>query len=458
MSQPTKSVLFVSSRADRGAGGETYLLRVLRYLDRGRFRPHVVLPREGSLTEDLDRLEVGWTVVEAEHGWLRQPGPWYRLLAGSRTRVERMLGLIAQEGIDLVHTNSNHRVEGALAANLAGVHHLYLGHIEYQHDMPVFQRFPLTPASYARLMGELSSRVVTVSRSVADTLTPWVPAHKLEVIHNGLELDTLDAAAANGGSIRTELGLADGAVLVSAVGRLNPDKGFDYLVDAAGRVLARGADCHFLLIGGEEVREHAESLRARVAELGIGARFHFLGFRTDVASLLRQSDIFVLSSRREGHPYVLLEAMGCGCAAVASRCAGVDETLVPGETGLPTEIGDVEALAEGIATLAADPDLRRRMGEAARRRVEERFQAADMVRKLMDAYDATLAAPPPPPGAPAVDLFLNAATEIGQLGGELEALKARLQTLEGRLEPLLSNPLTDGIKGLRRLVRRGGGS
>jgi glycosyltransferase involved in cell wall biosynthesis len=447
-------VLLVSSRADEGAGGETYLLRVLRHLDRSRYRPFVVLPREGTLIGKLDALRVDWAVVEAEHGWIKQETPWYRFLGEVRGRVEQMLQLIEREAISLVHTNSNHRIEGAFAARLAGVHHLYLGHIEYQHDMPIFVRFPLTPASYAQVMGELSSQVIAVSRSVADTLAPFVPSDKLGVIHNGLELDELDAAAAQGEAIRAELGLDADAVLISAVGRINPDKGFDFFVEAAHRILETQPHAHFLLIGGDEVEPHAEALRARVRELAMEESFHFLGFRKDVPALLRQSDVFVLSSRREGHPYVLLEAMGCGCPAVACRCAGVDETLVPKETGLAVEIGDIAALASSIARLVQEPDTRRRMGAAARQRVEDHFLAATMVEDLMEAYERTLTLPSPVAGSPTVDLFLNAGVEIGRLGLELEEVKERLRTLEGRVEPILSNPATRTLRRIRGLIDR----
>lgn len=449
MSSAPRTLLFVSSRADRGAGGETYLQSVLRHLDRSRFRPLVVLPREGSLTKDLAPLGVDWYVVGTEQGWIRQPTPWYRLLADTRDRAQQMLDLIEREHVDLVHTNSNHRIEGALAANLAGIHHLYLAHIEYQHDMPVFVRFPLTRPSYARLMGEISSRIVTVSQAVADTLAPYVPAGKVEVIHNGLELDDLDAEAARGGAIRKELGLRDDAVLVAAVGRLNPDKGFDLYIQAAHRVLREEPDTHFLVVGGDEVKSYADELRAQARGLGVDDRVHFLGFRTDVPSLLRQSDIFVLSSRREGHPYVLLEAMGCGCPAVASRCAGVDETIVQGETGYIAEIGDANGLANGIFNLLRDPKLRSEMSAAAKKRIQDHFQAKNMVDRLMAAYDRTLAEPRPPAGSLGVDLFLNATGEIGRLGLELEDVKQRLRILEGRLEPMFSNSF---INAFRRLL------
>lgn len=448
-------ILIASSRANRGAGGETYLLRILQNLDRARYRPVVVLPGEGDLIEDCHRLEVDCHVVDSEYGWLRQPVPWNRFLSDTRNRVEQTLGIIEREHIDLVHTNSNHRLDAALAARLAGVHHIYLAHIEYQRELPLFQRMPLTRASYASLMGELSSLAVAVSRSVADTLSPGTPEEKLQVIHNGLDLQELDASAA-GGDIRGELGLAPDSILVSAVGRLHPDKGFDIYIEAASRVLSAGSDCHFLLIGGDEVQAHADDLRTQVRDLGIAERFHCVGFRRDVPRLLRQSDLFVLSSRREGHPFVLLESMGCGCAAVASRCAGVDETLVEGETGYAVGIGDAEAMAQAITRLVTDSGARTRMGAAARRHVERHFQAADMVARLMDAYDRVLAGPGCRAGSPALELFLDTAGELGRMGLELEGVKERLRKLEGQVEPLVSNPLTRALKGLRGLVRKGG--
>ncbi|MBW2646622.1 MAG: glycosyltransferase family 4 protein [Deltaproteobacteria bacterium] len=446
------NILFVSSRADSGAGGENYLLQVMRHLDRERFRPIVVLPGEGSLRAPLEKMGVEVVVVEAGYGWIGAQRPWYRYMAKTRDRVYRLVDLIKEKHIDLVHTNSNFHLEGALGAQLAGVHHLYLAHIELQPEVPLFQRLSLDPASYAALMGQLSTRIVAVSRSVADRLSPPVPSEKIQIIHNGLDMEVFDAAMeAADGSLRAELGVEDNSLLVTALGRVCPDKGFDYYLEAASRVLSSRPNVHFLLVGGDEHKKFASDLRAQAQERDIKDHFHFLGFRDDVPRILAESDIFVLSSRREGHPYVLLEAMACGCAVVASRCAGVEETVMEGKTGRTTEVGDVEAISASIISLIDDPELRKTLGMNAFQDIRERFTASTSVEGLMAAYEEILALPSPPSGSPAVTLFLQAAREIGDLGLHVTDVQERLRQVEHVTNLIKENPIA---RAARRVVHR----
>lgn len=448
------NILFVSSRADSGAGGENYLLQVMRHLDRERFRPIVVLPGEGCLRAPLEKMDVEVVVVEAGYGWLVAQRPWYRYMAKTRDRVYRLVDLIKEKHIDLVHTNSNFHLEGALGAQLAGVHHLYLAHIELQPEVPLFQRLSFDPASYAALMGQLSTRIVAVSMSVADRLSPPVPSEQIRVVHNGLEMEVFDEAVSSAnGDLRVELGLEKDSVLVTAVGRVCPDKGFDYYLEAASRILKSRPNVHFLLVGGDEHKKFASALRAQAVEHGIKDCFHFLGFRDDVPRILAESDIFVLSSRKEGHPYVLLEAMACGCAAVASRCPGVEETIVEGKTGQTTEVGDVEAISASIISLIDDPKLRKTLGKNAFQDVRERFTARTSVEGLMAAYEETLALPLPPSGSPAVTLFLQATTEIGTLGLQLKVVEERLRQVEHLAHIVKENPIARGVRRLLHWLR-----
>ena len=161
------SVLYIASRGDKGAGGENYLLTLFRNIDLQKIMPIVVLPSDGSLRSPLEALGIEVIVVEADYSWLQPDIAWYRVMASMQDRVKALVSIISEKQIDLVHTNSNLRFEGALAARLAGIPHLYLAHIEFQPDMPIFQRLPLSLASYAQLMGELSDHVVAVSESVA---------------------------------------------------------------------------------------------------------------------------------------------------------------------------------------------------------------------------------------------------------------------------------------------------
>ncbi len=442
-------VLFIASRADI-AGGERYLLSVMRHLDRRRYEPIVVLPGDGALRSELDAAQVEHLVLPANYWWLQPPQEWYPFLQNLPQRVRRLVEFIRSRGVALVHTNSNQILEGALAARLCGVPHVYLAHIEFQGDLPIYERVPLAPASFAGLMAELSSRVIAVSSGVAASLQPAVDPNCIQVIHNGLELAVFDQAVAErGDSFRKELGVRDGEVLVTAVGRLHPDKGFDVLVDAASMVRAAGIPARFAIVGGTDDEAYVAELRQRIDRTGLAQTVHLVPFRSDVPAVLAQSDVFVLSSRREGHPFVLLEAMACGCPAVATRCNGVEDTVVDGETGTIVPIGDAGAMATAIGELARDGDLRRRYGQAGFGRVRQQFAAERMVAALQAAYDDVLAEPPPRPGSIATDLFLQACTELGYLGGRV------IKRAERAADLLLDNPVASALRRLRR-GRKGG--
>lgn len=452
MSRKSANVLFIAGRGDTGTGAENYLPLALRYWDKDRFRAFVVLPSDGTLRQPLEELGAEIHVVPSEIGWLEPPRAWYQWLKGSSARVKQIVKLIEEKNIDLVHTNHNYRLEGALAARLAGVKHIYMAHLEFEPELQIARRFPMERASYARLMGDLSTKIVAVSKKLAETLSPPVEPEKVVVVSNGIELDRFDKALADKDrDIRGELGIAPEAILISAVGSIHANKGFDYLVQAAQQVLAKVADVHFLVVGAVDNRVYAEELHREVARLGIGDRFHFTGFRQDVPEILAQSDVFVLPSRREGHPFVLLEAMACRCAIVASRCAGVEDTVTDGESALLFDIGDIETLTRHLLTLLRESELRRKLAENGRNVVSRDFTASASIQKLMSVYEAVLAAPESTAGAPAVEFFLQGANEIGDLGLRVTELENRIRELEHLNKLLKENPL---YRTLRSVVQR----
>jgi len=451
-----QQVLFIASRSDI-AGGEIYLLDVFRHLDRSRFAPVVVVPEAGALSEKLEALGIECFISAVNYGWLKPPLPWYRFLEGLPERVRMLCEEMRARNISLVHTNSNMILEGALAAKLAGLHHVHVVHIPFQANLPIFQRLPLAPASFAQLMGDLSTRMIAVAEPVAQSISPPVPREKIRVIHNGIELSNYAGARERAdGAFRRELGIPATAPLVTGVGRLHPDKGFEYFVEAAAVVRQSLPDAHFVIAGAGDSPQYEKALRARIDAVGLAGHMHLTGFRDDIPAILAESDVFALTSRSEGGPYVLVEAMACGCACVASRCGGFVEYVVkPGETGYLVDYGDAVTLAARLVELLRDADLRTRFVQSAYRIVfSGEFEVRNSVAKLMDVYQETLSLPSPLPGAYPVDLLLQAATEIGGLGQRLTLLEERMKKTERAAELLLDNPL---MRLLRKLMKRSGG-
>jgi glycosyltransferase involved in cell wall biosynthesis len=143
-----------------------------------------------------------------------------------------------------------------------------------------------------------------------------------------------------------------------------------------------------------------EALANELSSLGLDGRVRLLGERADVSTLLADADVFVLSSRSDGLPMSVIEAMAAGLPVVASAVGGVHELVVDGETGLLVAPGDPAALAAALTRLASDPAYRRRLGDAGRARAEQRFDLAPFRRAHVELYRRELAAIAPGPSAP----------------------------------------------------------
>jgi len=123
------NVLYITAYGSTYGGGERYLLEVIRNLDRSRFRPIVVMPQRGNLVELLEALGAEVHVFGATYGAHAGPDVWYKRLSETRQQVHEIVALMREKDVRLVHTNSNTRLEGALAARILGAQHIYLAHV-----------------------------------------------------------------------------------------------------------------------------------------------------------------------------------------------------------------------------------------------------------------------------------------------------------------------------------------
>jgi glycosyltransferase involved in cell wall biosynthesis len=210
---------------------------------------------------------------------------------------------------------------------------------------------------------------------------------KMEVIHNGIDLAGLPPFDVDRARARAGLGFDPARRLVALVGRLEPQKDCPTFLAAAARVASEVADVDFLVVG--EGRLRAE-LEADAARLGLADRMRFTGVRRDVPALLAGVDVLVLTSRYEGLPNAVIEAMATGAVAVATDVGGARELVVDGETGVIVPVGRPDLVAEATLALLRDPERARRMARAARARIEERFTVAAMVRRTTAAYEDAL--------------------------------------------------------------------
>lgn len=208
-----------------------------------------------------------------------------------------------------------------------------------------------------------------------------MPARKAVTVYNGLPLARFSE---NGrGALRELLSLGDDARVLLTVGRLNPAKEQQRLIDAFTRLAPAHPDLHLVLVGDGPERA---ALQAAADRQPCAERIHFTGARSDVPALLRDAAVFALSSRTEGFSIALLEA---GCAAlpvVATAVGGNGEIIADGERGVLVPAGDSAALASAIETLLA-PEPGKRYGDTLARWVADHCSVEVMATRYQQVYD-----------------------------------------------------------------------
>ena len=204
---------------------------------------------------------------------------------------------------------------------------------------------------------------------------------KLRVIDNGIDFADLPPPAPTViEQLRGELGLTRENFVVTMVARLHPQKDHECLLRAAAAVAGDLPAMRVLLAGAGALEAE---LAKRISALGLGAQVRLLGERRDVAAILALSDLFVLSSRWEGMPNAVLEAMAVGLPVLATRVDGIVDVVRDGETGILVPAGDDRAVAAALLTLGNDPARRQVLGAAGRLRIETTYS----IERFVDGFE-----------------------------------------------------------------------
>jgi len=284
---------------------------------------------------------------------------------------------------------------GRFAALLAGdarppiIVHTFHGHVLRGYFGPLRSRMF---AALERVLARSTTCLVAVSPQVRDDLVRLgvAPEEKFIVIRLGIELeDRVDSDTDGRAETRRLLGIPSEAFTVGWIGRMTGIKRTDDVLLAFKRLRARGVDARLCMVGDGPDRA---AIERRAHDLGIVRDTLFLGYQESVAPFYAAFDAFILPSANEGTPVTAIEALAAGRPVVATRVGGVPDVVRDGEDGFLVEAGDVEALAERLASLAADPGLRERMGAAGRGRVLPRYAVARLVDDVDRLYRSLLEA------------------------------------------------------------------
>jgi len=308
--------------------------------------------------------------------WLRRDGvPVYPALMrwpGDPLALPRLAALLRREKPDLLHTWLFHaNLFGRVAARLAGVPHVVAG-IRVYDDRAWHHRVD-------RLTLGLVSAVTTNSATVRDRLVreQGYPAEKITIIVNGVAQRTTPPVWP------ADVPRLPGTRLLVSVGRQHPQKGQDVLLRAVAE-LRREFPLQLVVCGRPDAA--TPQLLALCRELRLDDCVTFTGLRPDARELAAQADVFVLPSRWEGMPNVLLEAQADGVACVATAVDGSREVIADGDSGLLVPPDDVPALAAAIGGLLRDDARRAALGAAARARAARDFSLDVMAEKTVALY------------------------------------------------------------------------
>lgn len=223
-----------------------------------------------------------------------------------------------------------------------------------------------------RAVTQFVSRHVAVCDSDARFLESrkQVPARKISVIHNGVDIRRFAVPENTRIAIRHSLGFSATDLVLIVVARFHSGKGHRVLFDALRQLVRVYPNLKLICLGeGEQESE----LRAVCGQFGLTGYVRFVGYQKNVPEWLAAADINVLPTFYEGFPLTILEAMACGLPTIASNVGGVPEAVEQDVSGLLVPPGDSQRLAEALAVLAADPMRRIQMGQAARIRLQQNF-------------------------------------------------------------------------------------
>jgi glycosyltransferase involved in cell wall biosynthesis len=295
---------------------------------------------------------------------------------------------------DIVHTHTAKAgTLGRLAARLAGVPrsvHTFHGHVLEGYFSPAATSFFLR---IERALARGTDRIITVSPRLRLALLAMQIGRpeQVEVVPLGLDLDRFLRMPTGQGDLRPSLRVPAGAPLLGIVGRLVPIKDHPTLLQALTLLPDGDQAPHLLVVGDGERREELEQLAHR---LGLGSRVHFLGWRDDLETILSGLDVVICSSKNEGTPVALIEAMAAGVPVLSTDVGGVGDLVTHGETGWLVPPADPSALARGIERLLRDPALRRRLAAGARPVVLERHDVKGLIHRMETLYEGVMAGKP----------------------------------------------------------------
>lgn len=345
------------------------LLLLIKYLNRARYKPYLVISHDPYMVEHLDRLNIEYVVVP-------ELGSANKLSVGGVAKKVEEFARDKERVINLIHSHDYQA--GFIAAPVAkalGVPHVCTIYTVDDAYAPKKKGLLAVASDKIAAMPDL---LIAVSEAIAQSVASL---NKVQMIYYGIEAErfgeTLDTE-----HLFRELNVSKENKLVGVVTRLSPEKGNSVFVDAAVLLVSKFPEMHFVITGDGDDKEQ---LKKQVAERGLAPRFHFLGFRRDVAHILKSLEVVAIPNLASNVPMILLEALACKRPVVVTDVAGAREVASESSVDFARP-GDSGALATAIEAVLGSKVKSVSKAQVGQRLVQEKFTVQRMMKATESLY------------------------------------------------------------------------
>jgi glycosyltransferase involved in cell wall biosynthesis len=373
-------VLHIITRLDKGGSAQNTLFTVIK-LNKERFCAMLMsgLIRDKEILDLLSKEKIDYICIPA---LIRKISIIKDIMA-----FFRIYSFIKKIGFDIVHTHTSKAgIIGRWAAKLAGVRiivHTPHGHIFYGYFGWLKTKLFIF---LEKITASITDRIITLTQRGKEEHVKYEIAkeNKFVPIYSGIQIKDFTGFKIDKIKKKQDLNVSLDVPVIGTVTRLDPVKGNKYFVDSLIEVTKVFPALKVFIIGeGSESKE----LKQHVKLLGLCENIIFIGLCPDIRGILSILDIMVLSSLNEGMGRSLLEAQALGIPVITTKVGGIPEIVKDKVTGILVPPGDSKAMAEAIINLLKDKSLREKMGEEAKKWVDERFSIDTMVEKITDLYE-----------------------------------------------------------------------
>jgi len=389
-----------------GGGATQGILELLRALPRDEYEAFLVTPdqpdeRQGHIFDDLtrawfhipmtwwnrkDELPWHWRMLVWGRGWLKTLGHLLPLL--------RLCRIIRAYEVDVVHTNTVMILDGALAARLCGVPHIW--HIKEWIGSQARVKFLLPDQWLVKAITGLSARVIVMTHFVGEIFFRHSAGTNVQVVYDGVNLSDFGSSD-SGAALRAKLGIPPEQFLVGMSASLSATwKRHALFIEMASLLAARFSDVSFVVFGPQprgyknpaynRPWHYYQSLHSKVEGLGLRRRFYWAGFCDDIPAMMDSLDVLVHPCEIEPFGRVAIEAMAAGRPVVGPSTGGIAESVVDGQTGLLVAPGDVQAFAGAVASLRTDPYRRAALADEGPSVVSRSFSIQKHMTEICQIY------------------------------------------------------------------------